>query len=94
MNPQDTQPQTGDNQLNPDQVRSALGFATMLQEQHLKSQQPQPQTAQNAQPQQTQPKQEDIGKIVQDAVKEAISGLRNDIKKVLDEDTKEDGQKE
>jgi hypothetical protein len=53
MNPQETQQQQGTTpQINPDQVRSALGFATMLQQQHLQSQMP-PQTPQNA-PQQEQ----------------------------------------
>lgn len=82
-------------QIQPDQLRSALGFATMLQEQHMQSQMPQNPAVdpQNAQGQESQSKEE-IGAIVQNAVKEAISGLRNDIKKVLEEDDNEDDEEE
>lgn len=76
--------------MTPEEAKASLGLATRLSDQHL-SMQAQPQYDMSMPPEgQNEPTGEDLKSIVENAVKEAMSGLRNEIKGLLEEDGQKD----
>ena len=101
MNEEQMQPSNP--QMNPDEAAASLAFATYLQEQMTKEDNPleAPQDAQDASGQEIEQEvekdepldkealKEEIMKDVKDAIKEEMDGIRQDIKSALSENEEE-----